>query len=274
MVDSSNQCIIGDLVIKNDSKWRVAGVYANKDCCIRRELWEKLGFNSSVEYPMIIAGDFNCLTSREDKKGGKRFSYSQGSKEMESFFANNDYHEVNFIGPRFTWCNNKIGGARILERLDRCFFNTYALSLSSPLIVNQLARIASDHCPLVLNIINSKFQSVKSIKFEDVWISYPAALKVVKKAWSINYQGSHAHILNSKFKRTLRSLFFLSKAKKVNLSSSKDKLMKEILEIQNFEAEKGHLSDEECWRLKAKVLELNSIMARLNTWWKQRAKTK
>ncbi|KAI0529234.1 hypothetical protein KFK09_001781 [Dendrobium nobile] len=144
MVDSSNQCIIRDLLINNNSKWKVAAVYANKDCCKRRELWEKLEIYSSIGFPMVIAGDFNCLTSKEDKKGGKRFQYTQGSKEMESFFSNNDYHEE----------------------------------------------------------------------------------------------------------------------KKENLNSSKDKLMEEILEIQNLEAEMGQLSIEECLKLKAKVLELNSIIAK------------
>ncbi|XP_020701187.1 uncharacterized protein LOC110113102 [Dendrobium catenatum] len=137
-----------------------------------------------------------------------------------------------------------------------------------------LARVASDHCPIILNILNFKLPTVKSIKFEDVWVFYPAIIKVVKKAWAINYQGSHAHILNSKFGRSLRSLFFWSKAKKVNLNLSKDKSMEDILEIQNQEAEMGCLSDEDCWKLEAKVLVLNSTLARLNTWWKQRAKVK
>ncbi|KAI0497209.1 hypothetical protein KFK09_020431 [Dendrobium nobile] len=271
MIDSSNQCIIGDLLINNNKKWRVAAVYSNKECSKRRELWDKLVIHSSVEDPMVIAGDFNCLTSREDKKGGRRFKFTQGSKEMESFFTNNDFHEVNFIGPRFTWCNNKIGGARILERLDRCFLNSNSLNLSSNLVLKHLVRIASDHCPIILSILLLKPSHVKIIKFEDVWTSYLAALKVVKKAWAINYEGSLAHILNSKFRR---SLFFWSKAKKISLNLAKDKLMEEILDLQNLEAERGQLSNEDCWRLKTKVLKLNSTLARLNTWWKQRAKAK
>ncbi|XP_020690429.1 uncharacterized protein LOC110105320 [Dendrobium catenatum] len=163
---------------------------------------------------------------------------------MEAFFTNNDYHEVRFIGTRFTWFNNKFGGARILERLDRFFLKSFVLNLSSQLVVNHLARIASDHCPIILNILNLKSPSVKAIKFEDVWVSYPTTLKVVKKAWATNYQ--------------------------VNLNLSKEKLMEDISELQNKESDIGWLSEEDCWKLKAKVLELNSILARLNTCAKRR----
>ncbi|XP_028555291.1 uncharacterized protein LOC114580808 [Dendrobium catenatum] len=92
LVDSSNQCIVGDLSVNNNCKWRVAAVYANKECYKGRELWEFLGIHSYIEFPMVVAGDFNCLTSREDKKGGKKFQCTQGSKEMEAFFTNNDYY--------------------------------------------------------------------------------------------------------------------------------------------------------------------------------------
>ncbi|KAI0499489.1 hypothetical protein KFK09_017693 [Dendrobium nobile] len=272
LVDYSSQYIVGDLLVNSNCKWRVAAVYANKECYKRRDLWDFLGAHCCIDFPMVVAGDFNCLTSREDKKGGKKFQYTQGSKEMEAFFTNNDYHDVRFIGPQFTWCNNKVGGARILERLDRCFLNSYALNLSSQLVVKHLVRVAFDHCSIILNILNLKSPRVKNIKFEDVWVSYLAALTVVRKASATNYQGSQAYILNSKFKRTLRSLFFWSKAKMKNLNLFKNKLMEEILELQIKESEIDWLNDEECWTLKTKVLELNSTMARLNTWWRQRAK--
>ncbi|KAI0510903.1 hypothetical protein KFK09_011514 [Dendrobium nobile] len=46
------------------------------------------------------------------------------------------------------------------------------------------------------------------------------------------------------------------------------------MELQTKEAVSSSLSDDECWMLKNKTNELNSIMACLNDWWKQRAKVK
>ncbi|XP_020693670.1 uncharacterized protein LOC110107682 [Dendrobium catenatum] len=265
LLEFSSQCIIGDLSVCNKNKWRVALVYGNKDLYKRRDLWNILDLHSSNELPMVIGGDLNCLTSREDKKG---------PKEMEAFFANNDYHDVRFIGPRFTWCNNNDGGARNLERFDSCFLNSMALNSSNHLVVRHRARIASYHCPVIINFLELKSSNSMFIKFEDVWTSYSAALAVVKNEWNKSFLGSQSQIFNSKFKRVLKALFFWSKTKLKNLILLKDNLMEEILNLQTKESNTGWLTEEKCWILKAKGFELNSNMARLNTWWKQRAKVK
>ncbi|KAI0530979.1 hypothetical protein KFK09_000528 [Dendrobium nobile] len=59
-----------------------------------------------------------------------------------------------------------------------------------------------------------------------------------------------------------------------SLFQQKEDLKKDILEIQLKESEQGFLSAEELWILKSKINELNSTLARLTTWWKQRAKIK
>ncbi|XP_020694470.1 uncharacterized protein LOC110108248 [Dendrobium catenatum] len=273
-VGSTSQCLIGDLFINNIYKMRVASVYGSKDVIKRRELWELLEFYNVEDFPMVIGGDFNCLTSKEDKRGGKKFCFSQGAREMYSFISNNDLHEVNFIGPRYTWFNNKSRGSRILERLDRCFINSSTLSYFSNLNVRHLARIASDHSPLVLNLCNANYTHKRRIIFEDIWVSYHASFGVVKNEWNKNYNGDHSQILNAKCKRTLKSLFFWSKAKLRNLEDLKRSLMEDILKLQILESENGWLYEDECWEMKSKALELNSTMERLCSWWKQRAKVR
>ncbi|KAI0497279.1 hypothetical protein KFK09_020502 [Dendrobium nobile] len=203
LVGSSSQCLIGDLTINSSCKWRVASIYGSKDTTKRRELWELLEFYSVEEHPMVVGGDFNCLISKEDKRGGKKFFLSQGARDMGDFITNNDLHEVDFIGPR----------------------------------------IASDHSPLVLNFCNSRNFHKTSIFFEDVWASYLIS-------------------------------FAVRKAILKNLNDRKGSLMEEILKLQTEEAEVGWLSEEDYWRMKSKIIELNTTMARLCSWWKQRAKVK
>ncbi|XP_020698056.1 uncharacterized protein LOC110110771 [Dendrobium catenatum] len=193
---------------------------------------------------------------------------------MGAFIANNDLHEIDFIGPRYKWCNNKAVGARILERLDRCFLNSIALRFFPQLTVRHPARISSDHSPVVLKFCNSRSFHKRSIIFEDVWASYPTSFAVVKREWNKNFSGNSAQILNAKCKRTLKSLFFWSKAKLKNLNDLKGILMDEILKLQTEEAEIGWLFEEDCWRMKSEIIELNTTMARLCSWWKQRAKVK
>ncbi|KAL0921287.1 hypothetical protein M5K25_008346 [Dendrobium thyrsiflorum] len=62
-------------------------------------------------------GPVQILTRGKSMDGLYR---GRGPKEIRVFMNNNDLHEVGFVGPKFTWCNNKCGGGRILERLDRC----------------------------------------------------------------------------------------------------------------------------------------------------------
>ncbi|KAI0488429.1 hypothetical protein KFK09_028260 [Dendrobium nobile] len=273
VLESTSQVIVGDLEMLNVGVWRIASVYAKKDSYVRRMLWEKLEFYNSKEIPMIIGGDFNCILSSEDKRGGRRFNISLGTKEMKIFLANNDFHEVNFVGPKFTWCNNKKGVDRILERLDRCFINTAAISSKNRFFVRNLARVASDHCPILLNFTVQQ-ASKKIMRYEDVWASNKASMAVVEKVWRRNYKGNASKILNSKMKNSLKALYFWSKAKLKNLISQQKELIIQIEELQLKEANDGFLSDDECWKLKSKVEELNSTLARLNTWWRQRAKVK
>jgi len=146
VLESSSQFIVSDLEVPNKGIWRIASIYGNKDVYRRRSLWERLEFFASKDLPMVIGGDFNCILSSVDKRGGKRFKLSLGSKEMKTFLANNDLHEIGFVVPKFTWCNNRKVVDRILERLDRCFLNLAAITSSNRFMVRHLARVASDHC--------------------------------------------------------------------------------------------------------------------------------
>ncbi|KAI0488458.1 hypothetical protein KFK09_028290 [Dendrobium nobile] len=188
--------------------------------------------------------------------------------------TSNDLHVLGFVGPRLTWSNNKKGADRIMERLDRMMVNTISVNHNQHLVVKHLPRIASDHCPILLNTLDSSSKVNKSLKFEDVWASYPASYAMVEKAWNKKDSGTAAEILNYKMKISLKSLFFWSKAMLKNLNLLKGLLKDEILMLQTKEVEVAVLSQDEYYLLKFKTNELNSTWARLSTWWRQRSKVK
>ncbi|XP_020684074.1 uncharacterized protein LOC110100762 [Dendrobium catenatum] len=196
--ESSSQFIIGEIDVQNKVSWRIATIYGSTDVYKRRKLWEKLQLYSTKDKVLIIGGDLNCLPNKDDKRGGKIFVYSLGTKEMDYFLVSNDLHEVMGTGPKYTWCNNKTGADKILERLDRCYLNSVVLSSPHRLVVRKLARVSSDHCPIILNMLNYNVALKKTIKCEDVWISNPASIAVVKKAWSRKSMGDFSQILNYK----------------------------------------------------------------------------
>ncbi|XP_020705885.2 uncharacterized protein LOC110116580 [Dendrobium catenatum] len=163
---SSPQTIIEELYIANKGKWIIASVYGNNDLYKRKNLWNTLEGISNPVYPIIIGGDFNCILSQKDKLGGKRFKYTQGVQDFNNFISSCDLHELKFIGPRYTWCNKKTGGARIMERLDKCFLNSAALLSIINLVVKHLPRIASDLCPILVNLFNPTIRRKRFIKYE------------------------------------------------------------------------------------------------------------
>ncbi|KAI0488554.1 hypothetical protein KFK09_028390 [Dendrobium nobile] len=201
MLEASSQLLIGDLNVINKGTWRIATIYGNKDVYRRRSLWEGLEHHMTEDFPMIIGGDFNCLLFKEEKKGGRNFVFGLGPRDMKSFITCNDLHEVACVGPKYTWCNNKRGADRILEKLDRCLVNATAFNSSHRLLVRHLTRLALDHCPILLKLLNFNPPNKKVLRFEEVWTSIPAYVAIVNKSWNKNTKGDPSQALNHKLKR-------------------------------------------------------------------------
>ncbi|XP_028553343.1 uncharacterized protein LOC114580329 [Dendrobium catenatum] len=80
--------------------WIVASVYGSTDSQECKLLWESLEKHCSVDLPMVVGGDFNCILSQDEKRGGRKFSMSQGSKDFQQFLNNSDLLEVKASDPR------------------------------------------------------------------------------------------------------------------------------------------------------------------------------
>ncbi|KAI0524481.1 hypothetical protein KFK09_003851 [Dendrobium nobile] len=234
--ETSSQVIVGNLLIPNLGIWKVATVYGSRCCGERSNLWKHLEKCMENSFPAIIGGDFNCILNKEEKRRGKRFLFSKGPKEMKDFMMNSNFHDIAYIRPRFTWCNNKEGTSQIWERLDRCLLNSFAIQKLPLAAIRYLARVASDHSPIVLKLDASVRFKSKVIKFEDTWRSYPACKSIVYHSLKKKDYGDENMILQRKTSRTLRALFFWNKNKCKDLNSLKEKLKGEILELQNKEA--------------------------------------
>ena len=101
----------------------VVAVFVHASCDVdeRRLLWHDLSvLDNSV--PMMFVGDFNAILSADEKKGGRPFLLSE-SEDFQVFIEGMQLEDVGFSGPKFTWCNNRFGRARIWKRLDRMLLN-------------------------------------------------------------------------------------------------------------------------------------------------------
>ncbi|XP_020701897.1 uncharacterized protein LOC110113597 [Dendrobium catenatum] len=233
MVEVSSQMILGKLEVFTIGIWKVTTVYANTNAIDRKLLWESLEKHCSKDLPTVIGGDFNCVLCQDEKRGGKKNFLSQGAKDLKNFMINNDLHEVGYMGPKFTWCNNKFGGAQILEKLDRCLIHSTVLNSIHLALVKHLSRIASDLCPILLEIFNPMAVYSREIRYEEVLATYHGAEAIVQKSWS-KYAG-------------------IDPASSLNV---------EIQEIQLEEVE-AIISFEKLQILRFKINELNVTLARL-----------
>ncbi|XP_028547939.1 uncharacterized protein LOC110093766 [Dendrobium catenatum] len=274
MVDHSSQVVIRKLITNALGKWNIATIYGGRDAQTRRSLWSTLENYLSDEDPFIIGGDFNCILSKEDKRDGKRFYLSKGSKDLNNFMINNDFHDIGFVGPSYTWCNNKKGNSRIWERLDRCLLNSKAIHKVSFVKVHHLPRVASNHAPISINLVENQNQKSGFIRFEDTWKTYPATWNIVLKAWKKMDYSLNAEILQRKLRRGIKALYYWNKNKCRDLQLLRDELKKEILLLQTEEANEGGLSVEKLKMLRNKVQELNVTLSRLSTSWNQRSKVR
>ena len=67
---------------------------------------------------MIITGDFNDITSNEEKYGGKaREDWSFGN--FRSFIDENKLIDIGFEDNPSIWCNNWKNKGHVRQRLDR-----------------------------------------------------------------------------------------------------------------------------------------------------------
>lgn len=97
--------------------WLLSGVYASTDYRERRNLWKEIPTLVDQGIPIVIVRDFNFVLHLEDKRDERPFVEDIGSKECYHFMQHNALLDLGFVGPCFTWCNNRSGRARVWERL-------------------------------------------------------------------------------------------------------------------------------------------------------------
>ncbi|XP_020680564.1 uncharacterized protein LOC110098172 [Dendrobium catenatum] len=194
---------------------------------------------------------------------------------MLKALARNDFHDLGFLGPMFTWSNNKDAASCIWVWLDRILINSEGLGAAPLAAVKHLPCFASDHCPLLLEMgLNTSVPCFKWIRFEDVWMSYPASWKIVFEAWNKADFGTPEETANRKCSRTLRAIFYWSRNRVRDLGKQKDHLEGKIKALQLIDCSEKGLTPEQDSELRSTVGEFSATLARLATWWRQRAKVR
>ncbi|XP_023912416.1 uncharacterized protein LOC112024003 [Quercus suber] len=132
--------------------WLISAIYANPRFAKRCILWNNIKLLAVMhDLPWALMGDFNEVLSEEEKYGGNPVCQRRVRAIKECMDVCH-MMDLGFSGPKFTWTNKREVGDLIQCRLDRCWANPEWKGLFEEANVTHLARVNSDHCPLLLKL--------------------------------------------------------------------------------------------------------------------------
>ena len=149
----------------------LSSIYAPTNILGNSNLWAHISYIRALDLflPWILAGDFNSITSLDEKCGGiPRLDPSANLfRDMIDSLKLIDVKPNNGV---FTWNNRRCGVEAISERLDRFLVSCYWMN--SRLITSSeiLDWRGSDHWPIKLATTAYGVTKNPSFKFQLMWL--------------------------------------------------------------------------------------------------------
>ncbi|XP_021734135.1 uncharacterized protein LOC110700859 [Chenopodium quinoa] len=166
-----------------EPKWRAIDFYGWPETENKYETWDLMrNLKSECNLPCVTFGDLNEIVSMTKKSGGAvRHEYL-----MDAFREAIDdcgLRDLGFSGSIFTWQRGQTEDTVIRERLDRFLGDVPRCELWPNVKVQHIARMDSDHAPILLSTINyyERGRRKKLYRFEAMWISKPDCNEAVRK---------------------------------------------------------------------------------------------
>ncbi|PWA52122.1 hypothetical protein CTI12_AA457560 [Artemisia annua] len=132
--------------------------------------------------PWVCFGDFNEALYAFEKAGRRGCNNSQMKDFLEACnFC--DLNDMSASGVKFTWNNGRRGTANVKKRLNRFLTNADWLNLFPGASFYNLARVASDHSPIVSRLL-PHVKKKTMFRFESMWLRDESIHEVVKDAWA------------------------------------------------------------------------------------------
>ncbi|XP_038983021.1 uncharacterized protein LOC120110982 [Phoenix dactylifera] len=249
--------------------WVLCGVYASTDYRNRRVLWDEITNLVVQGFPTMVIGDFNCILSASEKRGGRPFTDTVDRREFWNFVSQNGLVDLGFSGPRFTWCNNQSGMTRVWERIDRAIASPDWIIRFPTYQVRHLSRIASDHCPLLLSTVSDTGHH-SPFRFEKVWLSYPQSWDIVREAWSLPVHGNAMQRVSRKLELTKRRLRRWNREVVGDIFRKMEVVEAAISNLQSREDQEGELPEADMISLRGLLADHHSLLRQHEVFWRQK----
>lgn len=162
----------------------LSAVYASTNATVRSQVWDSLRGIDFAAFPWLILGDFNCILSQQDKRGGLPFQATDSTQSLQRLLSSAGLVDMGYMGSRFTWSNNRKGPAKILSRLDRVYANHKWFHANTTTQVKHLQRVFFDHCPLLVEVAQQAKPRVHAFVFEHNWLGNSEVTELIQQVWS------------------------------------------------------------------------------------------
>lgn len=265
LLSYSQNLIDLDIIDCIKGTWRVTGFYGFPERGRRRDSWNLLrSLATRSSNPWVVIGDFNDLTSQNDKKG----LLEHPDWCIHGFWeALSDCNLVNIpmYGFPFTWCRHKGKTNEVWERLDRAVGSHVWMNLFPNAWVENLISPISDHSPILLHTVASspdRYPSNKFFRFENKWFHESPLADVVMDSWN----GASSLNLPDRLSEVAVKLNYWGR----NLVANQRKEIKECRQKLSFLRE--HATPENSFDFDITNRKMISLLVKEEEHWKQRAK--
>ncbi|KAG5616052.1 hypothetical protein H5410_015876 [Solanum commersonii] len=205
--------------VEHKEKFLVSCIYAKCKEQLRRPLWDRLLHFSNMDIPWCTIGDFNVITSTEEKYGGIPYNMNK-SLDFISIIEASGLVDIGYSSQHYTWCNQRAAEARVWKRLDRAMVNDNWLELMPQTTITHLPSVGSDHCPLLMEMEVRLEHKIKYFKFLHCWTENENFLDTVKGCWQKKISGNPMWRLHQKMKLLASTLSTWSKKEYGNIFSN------------------------------------------------------
>ncbi|XP_010324843.1 uncharacterized protein [Solanum lycopersicum] len=211
IVDMDQQHISCEVIHEHCSdNFHITYVYAKCKEYLRKPLRDGMLKWSTTVKPWCIIGDFNVITSTQEKCGGRAYNINK-SLEFINIIESCGLTDLGYHGQYFTWCNHRKDGARIWKRLDRGMVNDKWMEKMPKTTITHFPSVGSDHCPLLMEISDNKEHVIRYFKFLNCWTENYSFLKTVESCWKRQVEGKPMWKFHTKMKRLTATLRYWSK---------------------------------------------------------------
>ncbi|VFR01060.1 unnamed protein product, partial [Cuscuta campestris] len=186
---------------------------------------QRTGYNKGggdFSGPWAVMGDFNAVIS-STKRVNCQTQSAYYMTDLRQFRINNALNDANSSGLEFTW--NK---GEKWAKLDRVLVNDEWENMQWDCWAEfRDMEAISDHCPVLLKLMNILNQRTRPFKFYNMWLKHENFDMVIRENWNQWVNGTRQYRLCVKLKKLKQPLRLLNKQHFAHISQRAESARKE-----------------------------------------------